>query len=138
MRSLGQVEESEREDAGLNVTLVGLANCHISSQHLPKALRFCKDTNRWLGLQEEEDDKEESPPVVYVRVVDDIVLDRFQQSGKMFEINCRLGYPEKDMPKILKEAQAAEEEEEKKRLERRKSERERRRRLFSKLYHLHA
>eukprot|EP00435_Cladocopium_sp_Y103_P065913 s1104_g28.t1 len=58
---------------------------------------------------------------VYVRVVDDMVVDKFTQSGKMFEINCRLGYPEKDMERILREAQAAEKEREAKKLERKKA-----------------
>lgn len=118
----GRVCEVQIE-AGLNVTLVGLANCHIASKHLPRALRFCKKTKRWLGWQDEENGNSEdvSQPVVYVRVVDDMVVDKFTQSGKMFEINCRLGYPEKDMERVLREAQTAEKERLAKKLERKKA-----------------
>jgi len=113
----GQVCEVQIQ-AGLNVTLVGLANCHISSDKLPKSLRFCTETQRWLGLRDDEDGEE--PPkklAVYVRV-EDVELDKFHQSGKMFEIKVRLGHPEEDMPRMLKEAQAAEKLRAEKRLER--------------------
>jgi len=120
----GRVCEVQIE-AGLNVTLVGLANCHIASKHLPQALRFCKKTKRWLGWQDEAGEngtsEDVSQPVVYIRVVDDMVVDKFTQSGKMFEINCRLGYPEKDMKRVLREAQTAEQEREAKKLERKKA-----------------
>eukprot|EP00435_Cladocopium_sp_Y103_P067921 s1104_g30.t1 len=54
----GRVCEVQIE-AGLNVTLVGLANCHIKSKHLPQALRFCKKSKRWLGWQDEENGNSE-------------------------------------------------------------------------------
>lgn len=113
----GQVCEVQIQ-AGLNVTLVGLANCHISSDKLPESLRFCTETQRWLGLRDDENGEEKPKKLaVYVRV-EDVELDKFHQSGKMFEIKVRLGHPEKDVPRMLKEAQAAEKLRAEKRLER--------------------
>ncbi|CAJ1349895.1 unnamed protein product, partial [Effrenium voratum] len=110
---MGRVCEVQIEE-GMNVTLVGLLNCHISAENLPKGLRFCPSTKRWLDVREGLPDLEngdvqgEQFERVYVKLLEDPQVD--QVSSGTIEFRSRLGWPDEKMLKVLKKEQAAEKE----------------------------